>query len=83
LFAHLNHSPFTVRAQARNNSAGLRRIWVRLQGTSAGAYGWYVPVDVTPETRVKTSKVVELFLARALKLWRLSPFCKQHLTKNH
>jgi hypothetical protein len=37
LFAHLNHSPFTIRAQVGNNSTGLRRIWVRLQGT-AGTY---------------------------------------------
>ncbi|MGD9214922.1 MAG: hypothetical protein PVJ84_08920, partial [Desulfobacteraceae bacterium] len=27
-----------LRALAGNNSPGLRRIWVRLQGTSAGAY---------------------------------------------
>jgi len=36
-----------IRFTAANNSTGLRRILVRLQGASAGAYWLYVPVDVT------------------------------------
>jgi hypothetical protein len=48
----------------KNNSTRLRRIWVRLQGTTAGAYLGYVPVDVTPGA--KTSKVGELFFSTSL-----------------
>jgi hypothetical protein len=37
-----------IRLAEKNNSTRRRRIWVRLQGASAGAYLLYVPVDATP-----------------------------------
>ncbi|MBT8338592.1 MAG: hypothetical protein HKP58_00530 [Desulfatitalea sp.] len=36
-----------IRVQAKKNASRSRRIWVRPQGTSAGAY--QVPVDETPQ----------------------------------
>jgi hypothetical protein len=54
------------RLAEKNNATRLPRIWVRLQGASAGAYLGYVPVDATPWTSAKTSKVKELFFSVSL-----------------
>jgi hypothetical protein len=35
----------------------LRRIWIRFQGALMGAYSLYVPIDATPKTDSKTSKI--------------------------
>jgi hypothetical protein len=35
----------------------LRRIWIRFQGASMGAYLLSVPIDATPKTDSKTSKM--------------------------
>jgi len=62
----------SVRLAEKNNSTRRRWIWVRLQGAFAGAYLGYVPVDATPQTGAKTSKMVELFFPPALNLIYLS-----------
>jgi len=52
----------------KNNSTRWRRIWVRLQVASAGAYLGYVPADAMPQTGAKTSKAEELFFSASLKV---------------
>ena len=73
------------RVTARNNSTRLRRIWVRLHGTSSGAeirVGGCNAVDGS-----KDKQNVELLLAGALRVteppfgWQKSGFNEMHKKK--
>jgi hypothetical protein len=44
-----------IRRSAGINIPILRRIWIRFQGASMGAYLLYVPMDATRKTDSKTS----------------------------
>jgi hypothetical protein len=44
----------------------LRRIWIRFQGASMGAYALYVLIDATPKTDSKTGKMVDFISSSAL-----------------
>jgi len=61
-----------LRNEAKTISTILRRIWIRFQGASMGAYLLYVPIDATQKTDSKTSKIVEIVFASFLKL-RFNP----------
>ncbi|MFH1147064.1 MAG: peptidoglycan DD-metalloendopeptidase family protein [Pseudomonadota bacterium] len=55
-----------LRDSAENNCSRWRRILVRIQGASKGAYLSYVTFGATRETDQKTSKVGQLLLAASL-----------------
>jgi hypothetical protein len=55
-----------VKAEEEKNSTLLRRIWIRFQGASMGAYVLYGRIDATPETDSKTGKIVEIISFSAL-----------------
>ena len=48
---------FASRDEEGTNMPILRRIWIRFQGASMGAYLLSVPIDATPKTDSKTSKI--------------------------
>jgi len=47
----------------------LRRIWIRFQGASMGAYLLYVRIGATPKTDSKTSKI-GAFVSSSSLSWR-------------
>ena len=48
----------------------LRRIWIRFQGASMGAYLLYVPIGATPKTDSKTSKIGIFVFSMSLNIPR-------------
>ncbi len=53
----MNALNLPLRDEEETNVPILRRIWIRFQGASMGAYLLYVLIGATPKTDSKTSKI--------------------------
>jgi hypothetical protein len=56
---------FALRLSAGINVPILRRIWIRFQGASMGAYSLYVPMDATGENGFKDKQDWDIYSCRS------------------